>query len=154
MAYLCSYTGYNYACKSFYIVKNTEERKMYNIKIDNTKDAIAYAIYMIVGSYFKKTVCLSVIKERQLKVIYGETKKDTQLKMEERCIKYVDSRIVGVVPDEIFDDMVEVRFFSNKKDNRTEVIFEGFDWKLKVWGESTSTGIMYDYKFVSREEEN
>lgn len=125
---------------------------MYDVKVNNSNDAIAYAIYMIVGSYFKKEVCLSTIKERQLKVVYCETKRDTQIKMEERCINYVDTRLVGVVPDDIFEDMVEVKFVPNQKENRLEVVFYGFDWKLRVWGENSSKGIMFDYKFISQSE--
>ncbi len=124
---------------------------MYDVKVNNSNDAIAYAIYMIVGSYFKKTVCLSTIKERQLKVVYCETKRDTQIKMEERCINYVDTRIVGVIPDEVFGDMIEVKFVPNTKENRLEVVFYGFDWKLRVWGENSSKGIMFDYKFTSQD---
>lgn len=125
---------------------------MYDVKVSNSNDAIAYAIYMIVGSYFKKAVCLSPLKERQLKVVYCETKKDTQVKIEERCINYVDSRIVGVIPDDIFDDMVEVHFVPNKKEERLDVLFEGFNWKMAVWGTSSNRGIMFDYKFVSKDE--
>ena len=125
---------------------------MYDVKVNNSNDAIAYAIYMIVGSYFKKAVCLSTIKERQLKVVYCETKRETQIKMEERCINYVDTRLVGVVPDDIFEDMVEVKFVPNQKENRLEVVFYGFDWKLRVWGENSSKGIMFDYKLISQSE--
>lgn len=124
---------------------------MYDVKINNSNDAIAYVVYMIMGSYFKKTVCMSTIKERQLKVVYCETKRDTQIKMEERCINYIDTKLVGEVPEEIFNDMVEVHFIPNTKEHRLDVLFEGFDWKLRMWGVNSSKGIMFDYKFVSRD---
>ena len=124
---------------------------MYDVKINNSNDAIAYVVYMIMGSYFKKTVCKSTLKEKQLKVVYWETKRDTQIKMEERCINYIDTKLVGVVPEEIFDDMVEVHFVPNAKEHRLDVLFEGFDWKLRMWGVNSSKGIMFDYKFVSQD---
>lgn len=124
---------------------------MYNVKINNSNEAITYIIYMIMGSYFKKTVCKSTLKEKQLKVVYCETKRDTQIKMEERCINYIDTKLVGVVPDEIFGDMVEVHFVPNAKEHRFDVLFEGFDWKLRMWGENSNKGIMFDYKFVSQD---
>lgn len=122
---------------------------MYDVKINNTNDAIAYVIYMIVGSYFKKTVCKSTMKEKQLKVVYGETKRDTQIKLEERCIKYVESKLLSIAPEEIFDDMAEVHFKLNKEANRIDVIFTGFDWRLTMWGDNTSKGIMFDYKLIT-----
>lgn len=122
---------------------------MYDVRINNTNDAIAYVIYMIMGSYFKKTVCKSTMKERQLKVVYGETKRDNQIKMEERCINYIENKFIGVAPEEIFGDMVEVRFKPNEKEDRIDVIFTGFDWELTMWGNSTNKGIMFDYKLVT-----
>lgn len=124
---------------------------MYDVKINNSNDAIVYVVYMIMGSYFKKTVCKSTLKEKQLKVVYCETKRDTQIKMEERCINYIDTKLVGVVPEEIFDGMVEVHFVPNAKEHRLDVLFEGFDWKLRMWGVNSSKGIMFDYKFVSQD---
>lgn len=119
---------------------------MYNVKINNTNDAITYVIYMIMGSYFKKAVCKSTMKEKQLKVVYCETKRDTQIKMEERCINYIENRFLDVAPEEIFNDMVEVHFAVNHKEKRTDVVFIGFDWKLTMWGTSSNKGIMFDYK--------
>lgn len=126
---------------------------MYNVKNKSSSEAIAYAIYMIMGSYFKKAVCKSIIKEGQLRVAYSETKRDTQIKMEERCINYIDSRVLGVVPDEIFDDMVEVKFITNNEEHRIDVLFEGFDWKLRMWGITSNKGIMFDYKLVIQDDE-
>lgn len=119
---------------------------MYDVKINNTNDAITYVIYMIMGSYFKKAVCKSTMKEKQLKVVYCETKRDTQIKMEERCINYIENKFIGVAPEEIFDDMVEVHFKLNHEEKRTDVVFIGFDWKLTMWGVNSSKGIMFDYK--------
>lgn len=126
---------------------------MYDVKINNTNDAIAYVVYMIMGSYFKKTVCKSPMKEKQLKVVYGETKRDNQIKMEERCINYVENKLLGVAPEEIFGDMVEVHFKPNEAENRIDVIFIGFDWKLIMWGTNSNKGIMFDYKLITLDAE-
>ena len=119
---------------------------MYNVKINDTKDTIAYVIYMIMGSYFKKTVCKSTLKEKRLSIVYGETKRDNQIKMEERCINFVENNILGSVPNEIFEDMVEVHFVTDEKENKVDVIFSGFDWRLIMYGKSSNKGIMFNYK--------
>lgn len=126
---------------------------MYDVKINNANDAVAYSIYMIMGSYFKKTVCKSTMKERQLKVVYCETKRDTQIKIEERCINYIENKVLGVVPEEIFEDMVEAHFVLNKQEKRLDVVFIGFNWKLTMWGTNSNRGVMFDYKLDTEESE-
>ena len=127
------------------MILNNGDVKMNNVKINNTNDAIVYIIYMIMGSYFKKTICKSTMREKQLKIVYCETKRDTQINIEERCINYIENKFIGVVPEEIFGDMVEVQFVLNRKENRTDVVFIGFDWKLTMWGTNSSKGVMFDY---------
>lgn len=124
-----------------------EYKVMNGANISNINDTAAYVVYMIMGSYFKKAVCTSSIKERQLKVVYSETKRDNQMNLEERCINYIDSKIVPYVPEEIFEDMVEVHFVPNKKENRLDVVFIGFDWKLTMWGVQQGNIVLFNYDF-------
>lgn len=115
--------------------------------ISNNNKSIAYAIYMMMGSYFKKAVCKSEILRKNLLLVYAETKRDNQIRLEERCENYIENFIVPNVPDEIFQDMVEVYFVNNKETNTLEVIFVGFDWKITMWGDSSAKGVRFDYIF-------
>lgn len=126
---------------------------MYNVKLNDTNEVLPYIIYMIMGSYFKKAVCKSTLKEKQLRVVYCETKRDSQVKFEERCINYIDTKIVGVIPDEVFNDMVDVQFVLNNKEHRIDVLFTGFNWKLLMWGVNTTKGVLFDYKFISKDDD-
>lgn len=120
---------------------------MENTIVSDANNSIAYAIYMIMGSYFKKAVCKSSLKEQQLKVIYAEQKRENQFKIEERCENYIENRIVPEVPSEIFEDMVEVKMKS--LNNKVIVTFIGFDWQLSLSGENTGKGYMLEHHFTS-----
>ena len=118
--------------------------------VTSQKELSAYVIYMILGSYFKKAVCVSPIKESQLRLAYLAQKRDNQINMEERCDNYVTSRLIPNVPEIIFDDMVEVRFFLNN--DKYVVEFTGFDWKINMWANQIGKSIMFDYKYIEIEE--
>ena len=117
--------------------------------ITSVKDASAYTIYMMFGSYFKKAVCTSKIKENKLKIAYKEQKKDNQIRLEERCENYIEQHIVPGVPAEIFDDMVEVRFSDDSK-RGTIVTFTGFDWMIKMWAEELYKYINFNYEYTKK----
>jgi hypothetical protein len=120
-------------------------------KVNDKVGAATYVIYMMMGSYFKKAVCDSPLKLGQLRIAYCEQKSDNQIRMEERCVNYIDNRVVGVVPDNIFEDMVDVKFV--RKDSITVVRFIGLDWYLDMWGYIEKGNVNFDYKFTSNEEE-
>lgn len=75
----------------------------------NNQKALEYAIYMMVGSYFKKAVCLNKAYEETLRVHYCEQKLDNQYHMEDQCIKYVESVLMEELPEDIWQEEVEAR---------------------------------------------
>lgn len=112
----------------------------------SSKRALAYTIYMMLGSYFKKAVCTSTIKEGQLRIAYNEQKKDNQVKYEEYCDRYIEDKIVPDVPEVIFDDMVEVSFIEDNSPS-ISVIFVGFDWKITMWAEEENNYIHFKHEY-------
>lgn len=117
--------------------------------VTSQQELSAYVIYMILGSYFKKAVCVSTIKETQLRLAYLAQKRDNQINMEERCDNYVTSRLIPNVPEIIFNDMVEVRFLLNN--DKYIVEFTGFDWKISMWANQIGKSIMFDYEYRETE---
>lgn len=117
--------------------------------VTSQQELSAYVIYMILGSYFKKAVCVSTIKESQLRLAYLAQKRDNQINMEERCDNYVTSRLIPNVPEIIFNDMVEVRFLLNN--DKYIVEFTGFDWKISMWANQIGKSIMFDYEYRETE---
>lgn len=119
------------------------------MEVTSQQELSAYVIYMILGSYFKKAVCVSTIKETQLRLAYLAQKRDNQINMEERCDNYVTSRLIPNVPEIIFNDMVEVRFLLNN--DKYIVEFTGFDWKISMWANQIGKSIMFDYEYRETE---
>lgn len=119
------------------------------MEVTSQKELSAYVIYMILGSYFKKAVCVSTIKETQLRLAYLAQKRDNQINMEERCDNYVTSRLIPNVPEVIFNDMVEVRFFINN--GKYVVEFTGFDWKINMWANQMGKSTMFSYEYKETE---
>ena len=117
--------------------------------VTSQQELSAYVIYMILGSYFKKAVCVSTIKESQLRLAYLAQKRDNQINMEERCDNYVTSRLIPNVPEVIFNDMVEVRFLLNN--DKYIVEFTGFDWKINMWANQIGKSIMFSYEYKETE---
>ena len=117
--------------------------------VTSQQELSAYVIYMILGSYFKKAVCASTIKESQLRLAYLAQKRDNQINMEERCDNYVASRLIPNVPKVIFNDMVEVRFLLNN--DKYIVEFTGFDWKINMWANQIGKSIMFNYEYKETE---
>lgn len=119
------------------------------MEVTSQQELSAYVIYMILGSYFKKAVCVSTIKETQLRLAYLAQKRDNQINMEERCDNYVTSRLIPNVPEVIFNDMVEVRFFINN--GKYVVEFTGFDWKINMWANQMGKSTMFSYEYKETE---
>lgn len=69
--------------------------------------ALDYIMYMILGSYFTKAVCLSPLREKQLLLCYKDLKPADQLDLEEKCIRYVE-KFRKVVPEEFWEQTVRV----------------------------------------------
>lgn len=67
--------------------------KEINEKIINTQKAMLYVVYMIVGSYFDKTIIATKVLEKKLLLYYKEQNVNKQYKLEDICISYVEKRL-------------------------------------------------------------
>lgn len=71
--------------------------------------ALDYIMYMILGSYFTKSVCKSPIREKQLLLYYKDLKPTEQVDLENLCIRYVE-KFMKAVPEEFWEQEMEVHF--------------------------------------------
>lgn len=121
------------------------------MEITPRSKALAYAIFMIVGSYFKKAVPVSDIKEKRLRLYYSEQKRDNQIKMEEQCIKYFENFINDELTEDMLNDMVEVKFIDMSNRDSIKVIFNGFDWSLSINGIYTGNKLRFEYEIIKND---
>lgn len=120
--------------------------------VSKEQEAMAYTIYMMLGSYFKKAVCNSNIRLGQLKLEYCEQKRDKQIKNEERCDYFIENKMIPNLPEIIFGDMVDVYFIAENGIVYTK--FVGFDWHIIMWADTSSKKTIFQYKFVEAEEQD
>ena len=96
-----------------------------------TQKAMDYIIYMIVSSYFSKATCVSHNMENKLFLYYKETSINTQLKFEEKCIKYVEGVLTKELPN-IWNSNVEVKLVPDEYGIRTAIFIKGKGWLLRL----------------------
>lgn len=106
---------------------------MQKMNFTSKQTAFDYALYMIASSYFNKAVCKSKLMESNLVVHYKEQKPDAQYRMEEICIKFMES-MVRKLPAGVFNSDVTVRLRRETANLPTEIIFEGDRYIISLYG--------------------
>lgn len=76
----------------------------------NKMMAFEYAVYMMAGSYFKKTICKNSLLEDKLRLHYLELKLDDQIAMENKVIQYMNKVVCPSLPRDFFKQEVRVKF--------------------------------------------
>ena len=98
---------------------------MQKMTFTSNQTAFEYAIYEIVGSYFKKATCVSTIQEQKLIVHFKEQKQDTQCLMENKVDGYVKGVLLKKLPAEIWDEEVTVEIRKAPESDVMNIIFYG-----------------------------
>lgn len=119
---------------------------MQKMNFTTKQAAFDYALYMIASSYFDKTVCKSKLIERNMVVQYKEQKTDIQYKMEDICIKFMDS-LEQKLPVGFFRQEMTVRLRREKAGAPTEIIFENGRFTLSFYGICVGKKYKVDCKF-------
>lgn len=105
-------------------------------KMNFTSDQTAYeyAIYMIAGSYFPKTKCISPLQEKKMRLQYCEQKVTNQYKMEENCIAYIENTLLQKMPKALWKQNMEAQFLVDQETGLTEIRFKSEHYILRLWG--------------------
>lgn len=98
-----------------------------NTYISKKPEAFEYALYMIAGSYFHKTVCKSHLMADSLCVKYKENKLEDQYHMEEICIRYMDS-LAEKLPSQLF--AADAKVFLVKETEGVKLNFQTEAYRL------------------------
>ena len=98
----------------------------------NTQESFEYAMYMVFGSYFRKTVCKSPIKESSMRINYIETKTSLQFEMEDICESKA-GKLFRCLPKGVQSECAEVSFITNSG-YPTEIRFSGERFILRLIG--------------------
>ena len=83
--------------------------------------AFDYCMYMMLASYFKKSVCVSRIQEEKLFLYYKELKPQEQIDMEQQCIRLIEKDLMKGIPKKAWNFRIEVHLRGNEKYPQTEM---------------------------------
>ena len=92
-------------------------------KATNNQNAFNYAVYMMLGSYFKQMEAVSECYVQKLYLYYVENKREHQYSFEDIAIRFVERVLQKQLPEEIWQERVLVSFFA--RDGRNYVAFQG-----------------------------
>ena len=124
---------------------------MQKMTFTSNKTAFEYAIYEIVGSYFKKARCQSTIQEQKLIVHFKEQKQDTQCLMENKVDGYVKAVLLKKLPPEIWDEEVTVEIRKTPESDLMNIIFYGEKYALIVKGAYRGkNNAEFNYRFFTK----
>ena len=99
-------------------------------KATNNQNAFNYAVYMMLGSYFKQMEAVSECYVQKLYLYYVENKRERQYSFEDIAIRFVERVLQKQLPEEIWQERVLVSFFA--RDGRNYVAFQGARYTLVV----------------------
>ena len=124
---------------------------MQKMTFTSNQTAFEYAIYEIVGSYFKKARCQSTIQEQKLFVHFKEQKQDTQCLMENKVDGYVKAVLLKKLPPEIWDEEVTVEIRKAPESDLMNIIFYGEKYALIVKGAYRGkNNAEFNYRFFTK----
>ena len=124
---------------------------MQKMTFTSNQTAFEYAIYEIVGSYFKKARCQSTIQEQKLIVHFKEQKQDTQCLMENKVDGYVKAVLLKKLPPEIWDEEVTVEIRKAPESELMNIIFYGEKYALIVKGAYRGkNNAEFNYRFFTK----
>ena len=124
---------------------------MQKMTFTSNQTAFEYAIYEIVGSYFKKARCQSTIQEQKLIVHFKEQKQDTQCLMENKVDGYVKAVLLKKLPPEIWDEEVTVEIRKTPESDLMNIIFYGEKYALIVKGAYRGKdNAEFNYRFFTK----
>ncbi len=128
----------------------SEVHEMEKEKSNDSQSAFEYAIYVIVGSYFEKTSCISPLLEKTLKIKFLDQKQDKQASLEENCIGFVEKKLLKVLPADLWKGVAEVKLGVKNEEQRPEVRFTTDKYMLRVFGVYKGKGTELDYKLLTK----
>lgn len=107
---------------------------MVKMNFTNNQAAFEYAMYMMLGSYFRKASCKNKLMEKKLYVQYLEQKEKKQIELEDICLRFIHKELLSHLPETFWERDVEVRFRPTKLKGLQEVQFKSPDYILRVSG--------------------
>lgn len=94
------------------------------------QNSFNYALYMMLGSYFKQMEAVSASYVQKLYLYYKENKRERQYDLEDIVIRFAEQTLRKELPEDIWQERMSVSFAT--KGGQNYIIFDGAQYTLTV----------------------
>lgn len=115
----------------------------------NEQKAMEYVVYMMVGSYFKKSSCISKWMEGRAFIEYKEMNVNKQLVMEEMSINFVEKVLLKELPQDVWQKEMRVKF-NSYEDGSSEIRFTGGEYLIRIFTLYKGKKTEFEYRIYKK----
>lgn len=94
--------------------------------------AFDYSMYVMLSSYFDKTVCTTKLQEKKLCLAYQELKEDAKQDYDEKSIKVIEDELLPKLPKKFMQQQMELALLGRENKICTEIRLQNADYVLRV----------------------
>jgi hypothetical protein len=123
---------------------------MQKTNIANKQLAMEYVLYMMASSYFNKAKCKTEFLEKKLYIHYQETKDKEQFVLEEQCINYIEQELFEELPEDVWDQDVEISLIKSSQNEPTEIRLIGPKYMLRLRVQYKGERTKFFHQLLSR----
>ena len=94
--------------------------------------AFDYSMYVMLSSYFDKTVCTTKLQEKKLCLAYQELKDEIKQDYDESSIKIIDKELLPKLPRQFTQQQMDLALLGSTDKACTEIRLQNDDYVLRI----------------------
>ena len=94
--------------------------------------AFDYSMYIMLSSYFNKTVCATNMQQQKLYLAYQELKDTEKQQFDEKSVQLIEKELLPKLPSWFFNQQMQVLLLGTEDDEYTELRFQNRYYVLRV----------------------
>jgi len=94
--------------------------------------AFDYSMYVMLSSYFDKTVCTTKLQEKKLCLAYQELKEDVKQDYDESSIRIIEKELLPKLPKKFMHQQMNLTLLGSADKACTEIRLQNEDYVLRV----------------------
>ncbi len=119
---------YNQPCSS----SLTTEYGGYAMNQTERQRAFDYSMYVMLSSYFDKTVCTTKLQEKKLCLAYQELKDEIKQDYDESSIKIIEKELLPKLPRQFTQQQMDLALLGSTDKACTEIRLQNDDYVLRI----------------------
>ncbi|MBR3769474.1 MAG: hypothetical protein IKL06_02965 [Lachnospiraceae bacterium] len=94
--------------------------------------AFDYSMYVMLSSYFDKTVCTTKLQEKKLCLAYQELKDEIKQDYDESSIKIIEKELLPKLPRQFTQQQMDLALLGSTDKACTEIRLQNDDYVLRI----------------------